>query len=249
VNDRSVRTAGSRTDWTTLGVGLGGRRHRGWPGLLLTAAVALVAGTSLLLTGAVALVAGTSLLTLALVNTATPTAPIGGGLATAATSGKGQPADQTGGGKGKGKGTLGALHVTTLAAARQAAGFDVRTLNGMAGAQLESVSVGTVTFAIAGGPSAQPEVELRYALGSTEITVTEVRDPFSLSASLRNTAEVFTAGGADYFFLPATGDVHAAETQGADGVTLVVNFFAHPAGATVGGLDRQTAYDLIQHLG
>jgi len=215
-----------------------------------------------LLAGAIAVAAAASLGTLALVeSTAGPQiagslaasfvnpAPDGGGGKGGATptpdgKGKGQPTPTP---TGKGKGFGSQPTITTLATAQQAAGFRVRTLDGLPGAQLVRVTVQTVTFDTAPGQPTVPSVTLVYSLGQTQVSITEVRDPLPMPAA-QTYADVLTAGGSTYLVVPKTGPVNAASAKAPDGVSIVVNFFVHtPAGVT--GTDRQTAQQVLQQIG
>ena len=150
---------------------------------------------------------------------------------------------------GSQKGTTTQPGSTTLANARKFAGFNVRTLDGLAGAQLTSVSIATVTFDGAAGRPSRPMVDLRYTLGQLQVDVVEVQDPFDLPASLQTYAEQLAVGGSQYDLMPRTGAVSAAETKESDGVSIVVDFFGRTAAGAVTGADRQTAYQVVRQLG
>ena len=210
-----------------------------------------------LVAGAVALAAGASLVTLAFVEVPGGT-PVAGSLAAAVVpnggGGKGTPTPTpTGKGKGvpgKGKGAdpgTGASVVTTLANAERVAGFRVRTLDGLAGAQLQQVTIQSVRFDTAPGRPIETVVSLTYALGQTQITIDEVVNPLPGVAPGAIGQEV-QVGGAPFALIPRTGLVTAATANDEDGVAVVVFFNAHtPAGVT--GVDRQTAQQVIERLG
>jgi hypothetical protein len=144
------------------------------------------------------------------------------------------------------KGTTTTPYVeTTLPAAQQFAGFRVRTLAGLPGAELTRVRTATDTFDGAPGRPSSPEVELTYSLGSARIVIVELRDPFDVPASVRASAEAVEIGDSVYAVVPGTGPVHFAETREADGVFILADFFA-PGGA---GVERPTAHQVVGQLG
>jgi hypothetical protein len=172
--------------------------------------------------------------------------------------GKGTPTPSpTDSGKGKrtptpsptGKGTPTGPQTATLAAARQLVGFSVRTLDGLDGARLESVSVSTVTFDTAPGQPSRPMVELRYAVGQMQVSIVEVQDPLDAPPAAQTFAEELSVGGSRYALSPRSGPVNFADTRESDGVSIVVNFFARSATGAPAGADRQTAYQIVRQLG
>jgi len=180
----------------------------------------------------------------------------GKGQATPTPSGKGkgQPTP-TPSGKGKGqptptppgKGFGPYPTITTFATAQQVAGFRVRTLAGLPGAQLVRVTVQTVTFDTASGQSTEPSVTLVYSLGQTQVSLTEVTDPLPMPAA-QTAADVLTVGGSTYVLVPGTGPVNTASTKAQDGVSVVASFFTRTS-TGVTGADRQTVQQVLQQLG
>jgi hypothetical protein len=149
---------------------------------------------------------------------------------------------------GKGKGSSAQPETATLAEARQFAGFPVRTLDGLPGAQLQTVSIYTITFDTAPGQPSRPTVELRYLVGQMQVSIVEVRDPLDAPPATQTYVEELPVGGSHYVLTPRTGLVNVAQAKEADGVSIVVNFFDRSAGAPTGA-DRQVAYLVVRQLG
>src|SRR5215472_13253771 len=180
VNDHRGRATDVRRDGDMLEEDRGRRRGPG----LLAGAIAVAAAASL---GTLALVESTAGPQIAgsLAASFVNPAPDGGGGKGGATptpdgKGEGQPTPTP---TGKGKGFGSQPTITTLATAQQAAGFRVRTLDGLPGAQLVRVTVQTVTFDTAPGQPTVPSVTLVYSLGQTQVSITEVRDPLPMPAA------------------------------------------------------------------
>jgi hypothetical protein len=221
VNDQSGRDAGEMN-----GGPAGGRRGP----RVVACAIALAAAGCL---GAMAAVQSPPALATTLAAAAVP-----------AGGGKGTPTP-TPSGKGK-RGGAATPTATTLAEAREFAGFPVRTLDGLAGARLESVSVATVPLGAAPGGPTSRAVILRYALDGTLIQIVEVRDPQAAPAVRPSNAEELAAGSR-YELAPATGAVDSARVSEPDGVSIVVNFFDAAAPGT--GATRDTARQVVRQLG
>jgi len=168
--------------------------------------------------------------------------------------GKGQPAP-TPSGKGKaqptpapsGKGFGPYPTITMFANAQQVAGFRVRTLAGLPGAQLERVTVQMVTFDTASGQPTEASVTLVYSLGQTQVSLTEVTDPLPMPAA-RTADDDLTVGGSTYVLVPGTGPVNTASTKAQDGVSVVASFFTQTS-TGVTGADRQIVQQVLQQLG
>jgi hypothetical protein len=239
VNDRSGRAANERTSGETAVSHPGGRRRFG----LVAGAAGIAATASLVTLAMVGSPAGTPVaghLAAAVAGTATAGGGGKGGPTPTPAPGKGNPTP-TPTGKGKGRTTGGAPVVTTLAGAQRVAGFRVRTLDGLPGAQLERVTVGTTVFDTAPGRPAEPVVTLQYGLGKTRIAITETIDPLAAPVTLRAAGEDVPAGSARFLLLPGTGPVTSAAAKAPDGVSVVVSFFP--------GADRQTARQVVERLG
>jgi hypothetical protein len=168
--------------------------------------------------------------------------------------GKGQPTP-TPSGKGNGqptptpsgKGFGPYPTITTFATAQQVAGFRVRTLAGLPGAQLDRVTVEMVTFDTASGQPTEPSVTLVYSVGQMQVSVTEVTDPLPMPAA-QTASDELTVGGSTYVLLPGTGPVNSASTKAQDGVSVVASFFTQTS-AGVTGADRQIVQQVLQQLG
>jgi len=153
-----------------------------------------------------------------------------------------------------GKGTTGpGTQTGSVDEAGRRAGFRVRTLRGVDGAELTQVTVSSVTFR---DGSREPEVEVDYRVGDVTVSATQAKDPqpnapFEVP-SLAPNMRVQTIDGAQYLFiLDATGAVRAVQYKTADGIVLSVNFFGPPYPGTTGpgGADPNFAEDVIRHLG
>lgn len=152
-----------------------------------------------------------------------------------------------------GKGAAGPGQPATIDEAGRRAGFRVRTLRGMEGAELKGVTVTNVTFR---DGSREPEVEVDYQVGGVTVSATQVKDahpgaPFEVP-SLAPNMRVETIDGAQYLFIRDTnGAVRAVQYKTGDGIVLSVNFFGppYPGTAGPGGVDDQLAMDVIRHLG
>lgn len=152
-----------------------------------------------------------------------------------------------------GKGSVGPGQTASIDEAGRRAGFRVRTLKGVDGAELTQVTVSSVTFR---DGSREPEVEVDYRVGDVTVSATQVKDPrpnapFEVP-SLAPNMRLETIDGAQYLFiLDATGAVRAVQYKTADGIVLSVNFFGPPYPGTTGpgGADPKFAEDVIRHLG
>jgi hypothetical protein len=153
---------------------------------------------------------------------------------------------------GKGSGQPG--RPTTVTDAERRAGFHVRTLNGVAGAELTGVTSTTVTYR---DGSNEPEVELTYVVGTVTVSAVEVRDPsprtpLEVPGTLIPPSHVETIGGAQYLLgEDQTGHVRYIQFKTTDEVVFSVNFFGLPYPGTTGpgGVDPKMAVDVVRHLG
>jgi hypothetical protein len=152
-----------------------------------------------------------------------------------------------------GKGSAGPGQVTDLAEAQRRAGFHVHTLNGVPGARLTQVTSNVVTYR---DGSKEPEVILRYAVGSFTVDVIELGDPnpkqpFEIPALTTPNMRVETIDGAQYLFLDdSQGGVRDVQFKSADGVVFSVNFFGPTVSSRIGpgAADHQLASDVVLHL-
>jgi hypothetical protein len=155
-----------------------------------------------------------------------------------------------------GKGTIQPAQVSGLAEAERRAGFHVRTLQGVDGAELVQVTSGSVVFQ---DGSREPEVDLEYQVGDTRVSVTETRDPHPNTPlevpGLAPNMHIETIGGSQYLFQLDTYDpaeVRDVQFKTTDGVVFSVNFFGphhpdNPSGGP-GGVDHAFAVGAVRGL-